>query len=178
MPNYIILVNYKDTYNRTGTARLKIKATNPQDAVRRANKELTEIEKFSTRRNIRSFDLGSIQVVQQANPTSEEGLLISRNAVKPKLEVWELKGTIDAYTNKQFEDLIDEARREGTESIIFDFSGLSYINSTGIGTIIGLVNELKIKLANIPQKIAEVFAVVGLDEMLDIYYSVDEALNS
>jgi anti-sigma B factor antagonist len=176
VPNYVILVSYKDSYNRTGTARLKLKAATPQEAVTRARRELSEIEKFSRRKNIRSFDLDSIQVVQQANPTVEEGLLISRNNIFSGVEVWELKGTIDAHTNKQFEDLIEEAAREGVKCIVFDFKGLAYINSTGIGTIISASADTSIKIADMPQKIMEVFTVVGLDELLDTYYSVEEAL--
>ena len=176
MPHFVVLVNYRDIYNRKGTARLKIKAPDALSAAEKAKKELAEIEKFSTRKNIRKFNLNSIQVVQQADPRKQEGLLISRNNIRPGLEVWELKGTIDANTNKQFDDLLREAIMEGTDKIVFDCRGLDYINSTGIGSIVGVNSEIEIKLANLPHKIAEIFIVVGLDQLLRIFHSVEEAL--
>ena len=176
MPCFVVLVKYTDAYHRTGTARLKVKAPDSRKARQKAEKELKEIEKFSPRKNIRSFDLKSIQVVQKAQPLKREGLLISRNNIKTGLEVWELRGTIDASTNKQFEDLLDEARIEGTGKIILDCRGLEYINSTGIGTIVAAHSEMKLKLANVPQKITEILVVVGLDSLLKLYYSVEEAL--
>lgn len=176
MPHFVVIVKYSDSYNRKGTARLRVKAPNPEKARLKAEKELTEIENFSSERNKRCFDLRSIQIVKRSQPSKREGLLISRNNLKPGLELWELKGTIDANTNKQFEDLVDEARMEGTKKIVFDLTGLEYINSTGIGTLVAAHSEMEIKLANVPQKITEILMVVGLDSLLKMYYSVEEAL--
>jgi len=176
VPYFVILVKYVDSLKRRGTARLKVKAPDPGAARRKAVTELKEIEKFSRGHNKRSFDFSTIQVVRKAAPQRREGLLISRNNVKPGLEVWELRGTIDANTNRQFEDLMEEARMEGTGTIVLDCRGLDYINSTGIGTIVAAHSEMDMRLADIPQKILEIFMVVGLDSLLNIYYSVEEAL--
>jgi anti-anti-sigma factor len=176
MPKFIILVKYTDSLNRKGTARLQVKASDSESARKKAAIELAEIEKFSKRKEARTFDLGSIQVVTQRTPQKQEGLLISRNNVRAGVEVWELRGTIDASTNKQFDDLVAEAKMEGTNKIVFDFRGIEYINSSGIGTIVSANSEMSVKLANLPQKILEIFSIVGLDSLLDIYYTVEEAL--
>lgn len=176
MPRYIVIVKYTDSYNRTGTARLKVKASDPGRARKKAEKELKEIEKFSTSRNFRKFDLKSIQIVQQSDPQRVEGLLISRSNFKTDLEVWEIRGAIDSNTNKQFDDLLEEAQMEGTKKIVINCKGLEYINSTGIGSIVNAHSQMELKLAEVPQKITEILMVVGLDELLKIYYSVEEAL--
>lgn len=176
MPRYIVLVQYTDSYNRTGTARLKLKASDPGRARKKAEKELKEIESFSTRKNLRRFDLKSIQIIEQADSQKVEGLLISRSNVKTDLEVWEIKGTIDSHTNRQFDDLLEEAQMEGTKKIVLNCRGLEYINSTGIGSIVGAHSQIELKLAELPQKITEILMMVGLDELLNIYYSVEEAL--
>ena len=176
MPSYTILVCYTDKFKRTGTARLRVKATDPTAARRKAVQELEEFSKYSSRPDGRAFEFDTIQVVEQADPRREEGLLITRNNIHSGVEVWEFKGTIDANTNRQFEELIEEAVREGTHRIVLDFKGVEYINSSGIGTIVSTSSEINIRIANLPQKIAEVFLVIGLDQLLAIFFTVDEAL--
>lgn len=56
--------------------------------------------------------------------------------------VFDLHGYIDAHTVIEFEKAVQAAIDGGTNRIILDISGLSYISSAGIGAMMGLARKL------------------------------------
>lgn len=75
---------------------------------------------------------------------------------------------------------VSELQNEGVGRLILDLSGVQWINSAGIGVLVGWFVSFKnrnaiIRFANLSPKVDEVFAITKLHTVLDIYESVEAA---
>ncbi len=57
--------------------------------------------------------------------------------------IMELSGDIDAHTSPSFKEAIDKNISAGNTRIVFDFSGLNYISSAGIGVLNAALHAVK-----------------------------------
>lgn len=69
---------------------------------------------------------------------------------------------------------------EGTVACILDFSGVSYLNSMSIASIISLRNKImaangKLALANLQDNIKSVFRILKLEKLFDLDLDGDAA---
>ncbi len=62
---------------------------------------------------------------------------------KGEIRILGLIGEMDMYTSSEFRENFNECYAEGIRKYIFDLSGLTYIDSTGIGTIIATFTSLR-----------------------------------
>lgn len=81
--------------------------------------------------------------------------------------------------NDFFHKLIDE----GKKNLIVDLSGVSYVNSSGIGMVIRSYTTVvnsggKLVLTNINEKMKGILSVTNLNQIFEIYSSTDEAIKS
>jgi anti-sigma B factor antagonist len=97
--------------------------------------------------------------------------------------VLHLEGELDTYNCGQLRSALVEQVEQGHSNIVVDMSGVEYIDSTGLGSLVGglkRVSEhggaMKI-VCNNPQ-ILKVFEITGLDKVFAIYKTQEEALNS
>lgn len=102
----------------------------------------------------------------------EEGLII-------RLE-GELMGGEEA---KPFQDRIYEAIREGKTHVVVDMSGVKWMNSSGLGTLMGGLTTLRssdgdLKLACLSDRVRRPIEITKLNQVLQIYESVDAAIKS
>jgi anti-sigma B factor antagonist len=91
-----------------------------------------------------------------------------------------LNGEIDLRTSPQlrgtFLDLVDRKPAR----IILDLSGVSYVDSSGVGTIVELKrramrHESRIILVGLQERVRSVFEITRLDKFFEIADSIDEA---
>ncbi|WP_458126996.1 STAS domain-containing protein [Paenibacillus sp. Z3-2] len=80
------------------------------------------------------------------------------------------KGDIDIDASDLFEDDIQPALR-GCTVICFDFTEVYFVDSSGIGLIIKLVNDLQesgvtVRIEKIRPEVVEVFELLQIDEIL------------
>lgn len=85
----------------------------------------------------------------------------------------ELIGDLDIYTSPEFNKDILKEFNKNKKDIIFDASGLDYIDSTGLGAFISLyktVNEngKTIKIIGIKQNVKKIFTITELDKIFRI----------
>jgi anti-sigma B factor antagonist len=78
-------------------------------------------------------------------------------------------------------DVVEELVRAGRRLIVFDLSGITVIDSTGIGRFISSYNRLaaaggEIRMAGAVGHVFESFHVSLLDTVLPFYASVEDAL--
>ncbi|MCB1143313.1 MAG: STAS domain-containing protein [Leptospiraceae bacterium] len=81
--------------------------------------------------------------------------------------VIDLNGTLDIYTATDLKTLIDALSSNGKVNFIINMDKLSYIDSSGIGMLIKLMNQTKEKkgkffLTKMKPPLEKVFKVAGL----------------
>lgn len=95
--------------------------------------------------------------------------------------VCRVKGEINIDTvpelKGKFRDIVESKCRK----VLLDFSGVKYIDSLGMVSLIGLSKDLKISggtvfLSNLSPKILSIFSITGLEKIFKIYETEEEAL--
>lgn len=85
--------------------------------------------------------------------------------------------------SNQLRTKIKELLAQGKKLLVLDLGDVSYIDSTGLGTLVGAYTSARnsggdIKLANINKKFDELLSITKLLTVFSVYKSVDEALKS
>lgn len=94
-----------------------------------------------------------------------------------------LSGEIDMYSSPVLrEKLLDLIKRK-IPTLIVDFKGVSYIDSSGIATFVEGLKGMKsyggrLQFFGLPQGIMEIFSFSKLDRVFEIYGNIDDAINS
>jgi len=83
----------------------------------------------------------------------------------------------------EFNNTIRKYLNEGKKNIIVDLSGVSYVNSSGMGMLIRNYTTVinsggKLKLAAINEKMRGLLSITKLNRIFEIYNSVNEAVDS
>lgn len=104
------------------------------------------------------------------NPQSSNGLLVV-----------EVAGEIDLFTAPELKAAITEGLDAGSEQVVIDLSKTTFLDSTALGVLIGTVKRLRdndgsMTIVNSDQNIAKTFEITGLDQILKIYPTRDEAV--
>lgn len=91
-----------------------------------------------------------------------------------------LMGGPDAtLLNTKFHELVEAGKKQ----IVIDLHGVEFMNSSGLGLLIGGVSALKnaggsLKLANASQKIIALIKITRLSALFESYPSVEAAVES
>jgi anti-sigma B factor antagonist len=96
------------------------------------------------------------------------------------VKVFGLSGDIDMYSSPALRKELMGHVREKAPLLCIDFRDVSYIDSSGIATLVeGLRGMMahggKLKLLAIPERIVEIFSFSKLDKVFDICVSLDDA---
>jgi anti-anti-sigma factor len=94
-----------------------------------------------------------------------------------------VKDRLDTMTVWDFEQKVNGLVQEGRQKMVLDLSGLEYISSAGLRSLLALSKKLKAKegalaicgLQGLPK---EIFAVSGFDTVFHLYGTVAEAAAS
>ncbi len=92
-----------------------------------------------------------------------------------------LKGSVDAHTFGLFEEQMSALLAQGPHHLLLDFQGLDYINSTGLGFLLGLSRQMdeqngKLVIANMPDKIHNIFDLLGISRLMGTFAEEQQAL--
>lgn len=94
--------------------------------------------------------------------------------------VVKISGNLDKAGLTEVKDKIEEAERSmSAKFLVFDFSGLNFINSEGIGFFLALYNKLikdgkKMIITGASENVKDVLNVIGLMNIIDNYASISE----
>ncbi|MGB5288958.1 MAG: STAS domain-containing protein [Ignavibacteriaceae bacterium] len=98
--------------------------------------------------------------------------------------ILELKGNVmGGDDTKDFNDLLHKLIDEGKTRIIIDLGDVKFMNSSGLGMMIGGLTTMKkangyYKLANVSDKIESLLIITKLITIFEHYDSVDAAVES
>ena len=90
--------------------------------------------------------------------------------------VVDIIGSVDMYTAVELKEVIDEVELEPNDALIFNFANVNYVDSSGIGTLIKIVNstqdqQARFYIAHMKSMIEKVFKVAGLMNYFSILSS-------
>src|SRR5919197_929811 len=90
-------------------------------------------------------------------------------------------GEVDLFTAPRLKAAINDAMEDGHIRIVVDLSETTFLDSTGIGILIGTFKRLRsrdgrLTLVNTHPHIAKTFDLTGLDQLFTICRTREEAL--
>lgn len=99
------------------------------------------------------------------------------------IAVVEADGEIDVYTSGLLRDRLLALADEGHCRMVVDLESVSFIDSTGLGVLVGVWHRLSpsdgvLALAAPTSKVRAVFDIAGLTKPLSIYESTAEAMQA
>jgi len=102
---------------------------------------------------------------------------------KDNLAILYLDGHIETNSYLDFENELNNILEKGYSHIILNCRDLQYINSAGLGVIMGLIEEVRekdgdIKLCAMNKNVFKIFDLVGFNQLFEIYEKEEEALNA
>lgn len=90
-------------------------------------------------------------------------------------------GEVDVYTAPQLRSALEERLAAGQNKIVVDLQGVAFIDSTGLGVLVGQLKALRrvegtMRIVCADERILRLLAITGLDQILPLHDSVDAAL--
>ena len=92
-----------------------------------------------------------------------------------ELEKWivELKGELDVSSAEEFKSKLYGMTDEKVADIKINLEGLDYIDSTGLGVMVGVLKRLKVNnkgiyLSNPKSNVRKIFEITGLDKIFNL----------
>ena len=99
-----------------------------------------------------------------------------------RLSVVTLHGQVDRGAMTALSAAYEEATANDATTVLLDFTGVDYINSTGIALIVGVLGQARadgrhVAATGLSEHYRHVFAITRLADFIDVYDDVETALN-
>ena len=98
-----------------------------------------------------------------------------------KILIAMISGEVDNFVTKKFRETIDyEILSKNLKGLIIDFGNVSFVDSSGIGFVIGRYNLMKkesgfIVLSGLNDYCEKIFKISGIFRLINHYSSLEEA---
>lgn len=94
-----------------------------------------------------------------------------------------ISGELDQHYASEVRHDLDAKISGGCKDLVFDFSGLEFMDSSGIGVIVGRYKAIKsmggkVRIANINPQVSRIIKLSGIEKIIPVYDSVNSALSS
>ncbi len=78
-------------------------------------------------------------------------------------------------------DIDEKLKTKGAKHLIFNLGGLTFIDSSGLGVILGRYRKVtenggRVLITNVPSKFNRILELSGINRLIPIYDDEDEAL--
>lgn len=92
-----------------------------------------------------------------------------------------INGEINITTSPELRKAFEKIIRDDQKKIVIDFASVSYIDSSGLATLIEMLQRLRkiggtMRLANMSQKVKNVFEITKLAKLFEIADTREKAL--
>jgi anti-sigma B factor antagonist len=100
------------------------------------------------------------------------------------LAVLVMGGELDYEVSPQLKARIIGAIKDGIRRLVLDLSDVTFIDSTAIGVLAGAIVRLdeagggSLAVVCAHEKVLEIFEITGLDSVISLHYSRDEAVSA
>ena len=97
------------------------------------------------------------------------------------IPVVSITGDIDLETSPQLREFLKPKSSKKTPLLLLDFSGVNYIDSSGLATLIEYFQAVqgfrgKLALASLSPRVKNVFEIVRLEQIFSLHADVTSAL--
>ncbi|KWT91021.1 MAG: STAS domain-containing protein [Nitrospirota bacterium] len=94
-----------------------------------------------------------------------------------------IAGEIDMYSSPELRDTLLALVKKKAATVIVNLKDVKYIDSSGIATFVEALKKMlaykgKFKMAQVPDRVMEIFNFSKLDKVFNIYGSIEDAANS
>jgi anti-sigma B factor antagonist len=123
-----------------------------------------------------------IGLLSQTTGEGEEmDLTLNVYSDTPGFTVIAVSGEIDVYTAPKLREKLISLVEEGSYQLIVDMEGIEFLDSTGLGVLVGGLKRVRahdgwIDLVCTQSRILRIFKITGLNKVFSIYNSVAEAI--
>jgi anti-sigma B factor antagonist len=98
------------------------------------------------------------------------------------LTVLEVRGEVDLHSAAQLQDRLLQVI-DGGQSVVVDLTGLSFLDSTGLGVLVAARNQAQqagaqLRLVCASDRMLKLFRITGLDAVFEIYATVPAAIGA
>jgi len=111
-------------------------------------------------------------------------IAVSEEKGESPVTILHLSGDLDSKTHSDLESKAAEAIEKGSNRILLELGGVTFMGSAGLRAMHGIANKLKaggggqLKIANPSDAVARIMKTLGFDQMFEIHGSLEEALKS
>ncbi len=100
---------------------------------------------------------------------------------RPRIAVVEMHGEINAFAEDVLNAAYADAEREAPETILLNFAGVDYINSTGIALIVSLLararaSHRRLLACGLSEHYVEIFNITRLADFMSVFPDESSAL--
>ncbi|SNX55391.1 anti-sigma F factor antagonist [Thermoanaerobacterium sp. RBIITD] len=94
-----------------------------------------------------------------------------------------VKGELDHHTSDMFKESINNEYQKGYKNIILDFKHLNFMDSSGIGMILGRYKMAKenngtLAIVGANSQLLKVIELSGILRVINCYDKIDDAINN
>lgn len=92
-------------------------------------------------------------------------------------------GELDVYTAPDLEESLEELVGAGKTNLVIDLTGVTFLDSTGLGVMVKALKWVReasgaLQVVADEERIARVFRITGLDEIMSLTSALDQALGT
>ncbi|MFH1284174.1 MAG: STAS domain-containing protein [Candidatus Peregrinibacteria bacterium] len=114
----------------------------------------------------------------------QPNLTITLEKAEKKYQVVKFLGEFDKAGHSEIREKLDSAVKDfGGKVLVFDFSGLKFINSEGIGYLMEIHTHLvnrdkKLVILGLGAHVKDVFKTIGMSEIIPVFKDMDGFLSN
>lgn len=110
-------------------------------------------------------------------------VLLTVRLVSATTSIIDIQGEVNAFAERPLLDAYRQAAAPTTRVFILNFSGLEYMNSGGIGLLVGLLLQIRrqqqrLLACGLSAHYGHLFELTRLNEFMGLYDTEAEALNA
>lgn len=96
--------------------------------------------------------------------------------------IYYIKGDVDINTSPDMRKNFDTVANRQEKKIIINLSGVSYIDSSGLATLVEMLKKVrkyggKLKLSSLADKVKSLFEITKLEKLFEIYDNEEVAVS-
>jgi anti-sigma B factor antagonist len=109
--------------------------------------------------------------------------LLSDEAHDDDIQIIRARGELDLYAAPELKRRLGDAIDDGKTRIVVDLTDAAFMDSTALGVLIGAMKRLRLRdgslaVASSQPSILRILAVTGMDQVLDLHDTADDAVSA